>query len=191
MFTKFWYRNSEIWLNIEVNVCKTRVFNFNILIVISDQFVYIIDESGIPLLYLDNPLKTKSTKITPDMPEEFLFSGLVTAIMSFLEEMNQGKLKGFQTEKSNIFIYKLKTFSVIVVTDLNANIRVEELTELLKQLSLEVSFKLNSVPNQQEVWIVDESELKDLEDRIVQLLTEWSTKKNEDPAVKKVRDSLW
>lgn len=148
--------------------------------------IYILNNTGIPIVNVVEPLNDKSNVQAKD--DSYLFSGILSAIMSFMEEIKAGKLRQFNTELKNIHLYRNKDFSIAIITDLNDSIEPSLIEEMFKKIETEVFFFLNRAKG--EISFLPETEYEQLEQKIVTIVREIKSKEDEE-AVKRIKESLW
>lgn len=147
-----------------------------------------IDASGIPLFHLVDEENLQNAELGKD---PYLFSGVLSAIMTFLEDLKQGQLRKFQTEKLQIHIYNKDGFAVVFITENQKKIRQAKLNKLLQRMHLEFMFFYISTKRDDNLRIINTKELELLEKRLTQLLHEWEKQSEEENSIQEIRESLW
>lgn len=150
--------------------------------------LYMIDASGIPLFHLVDEENLQNAELGKD---PYLFSGVLSAIMTFLEDLKQGQLRKFQTEKLQIHIYNKDGFAVVFITENQKKIRQAKLNKLLQRMHLEFMFFYISTKRDDNLRIINTKELELLEKRLTQLLHEWEKQSEEENSIQEIRESLW
>ncbi len=148
------------------------------------QALYIISKSGIPLC---------SFVVSEEKaPDPLLFSGLLSAIRSFLLDTNVGELKQFITHSTEVYIEVLKAiddengdhYGIVLLKDSDQNIP----DDLIKLLIANISTNLDILKDK----IHDYKELEDeLRSIILPLIKDWEDLIKEDKIVKRLKEGLW
>ncbi|RMG28595.1 MAG: hypothetical protein D6732_18795 [Methanobacteriota archaeon] len=148
--------------------------------------IYVLNNNGIPILSVTDPLHRKATSTSKD--DTYLFSGILSAIMSFMEEIKAGKLRKFNTELKTIHLYRNKEFSIAVITDMNDSTEEAVIETLFSKIETEIFFFLNKAKG--EISLIPESEYEKLEQKIISIINEVKSKEDEE-AVRRIKESLW
>jgi len=118
--------------------------------------------------------------------EATLFSGVISAIQTILEEIDAGKPTYFTTATDEIFLEAAKEFAVAVVNKKGRSSNEEKVQKMIAEIITNVSFQFEDIPD---VGILSEDDLNQLDKIVEQALEKYNS--DESEAVKKLKESLW
>ncbi len=142
--------------------------------------LYVISQAGVPI-YSYNENETED--------QDILFSGLITAIKKFLEEINVGQVRQFTTESHIIQIYSNAGYAVVFIFDLSSGIDAESGKKLYNTILEQLG---DSIKMFEEAGTHFTDELETLLSlTISQSLAIWKEYIAQSKVSKKIQESLW
>lgn len=151
------------------------------------EAVYILNNSGIPILSMVQPLK-ESVSDNQDA-ESYLFSGILSAIMSIMEEINAGMLKKINTDRRYIHLYRNNDFSIAIITNLDDTLEDSVVEEIFSQIETEIFFFLDK--SKENISLISDSEWEVLEKKILSIIRNTYSDQEDQQAIKRIKESLW
>ena len=146
--------------------------------------LYVISKAGIPLHFYQ-----KGASQNPTEGRTTLFSGIISAIMKFLVEVDVGDVKNFITESNQISISSAPNFAIILINDINAKINEQDVTDLFTRLSSEIGLAL--IDYDDGMHISDEETINKLNDIFQRIIPAWENEAKKSQAAKRLKKSLW
>ncbi len=145
--------------------------------------LYVITKAGMPLFIYEPEHVSKTSE-----EARTLFSGMLTALMQFLIEVQVGEVKDFVTESNRVSISTTEEYAVVLVSDIAIKISDEDVTLLLDRARAELSLILH---NKSPMSVVS-NELDDIFNETFKRIVEnWEKEISKSEASKKMQKSLW
>lgn len=146
--------------------------------------LYVISKAGIPLHFYhqgasQNPTEGRTT----------LFSGIISAIMKFLVEVDVGDVKNFVTESNQISISSASNFAIILISDINAKLNEQDVNDLFNKLTNEIGLAL--IDYEDGTHISDEETIMKLNNIFERVIPAWENEVKKSEAAKRLKKSLW
>ncbi len=139
--------------------------------------LYIMADSGLPLYHY--------SFISQINADETLFSGFITAIQSFMNEINIGSAKYFQTSDNDIYIRNVKKIAYVLIIDTQSDISRDKLDKLLDEIE-------NKVGSELDIQNPKAPLNNNIIDKIVsKIVKDWTEHSNQSQPVQKLIDELW
>ncbi|MCE7733984.1 MAG: hypothetical protein GPJ54_03840 [Candidatus Heimdallarchaeota archaeon] len=145
--------------------------------------LYIITRAGMPLFIYEPEHVNKTSE-----EAQTLFSGMLTALMRFLVEVEVGEVKDFVTESNRVSISTTDDYAVVLVSEMATNLSDEDISLLLDRSRAEISLILQ---NKSPMSVVTNA-LDDLFNSVFErIIADWKKEISKSVASKKMQKSLW
>ena len=147
--------------------------------------LYIVKDDG-TLLYYNQLEAQKKTSIE----NATLFSGIISAIKHFLEEVEAGTIQEFQTNEKKIYIKNMDTLNLILIVDKKKVIDSSTIQNFLEKVAGKLSTIIEQFELKKEIHWNDKAidEINLITDNIFK---EFQLFCSESEASKKLMDTLW
>ncbi len=146
------------------------------------QSVYIISRSGLPIVAVGKDEKTQ------EFTEVALFSGIVSAIQTAMQEIDVGVPKFVDTKKFEIYIEIEEEFAVALVRESK---EVED-RDLMHEITAEILNKLNEkYDDLSDYNMLSESQISDIRAIISRLIQKGEKELSKRKATKIASNSFW
>ena len=146
------------------------------------QAVYIISRTGVPIYFKDRtPDEDDVTKVT-------LFSGVISAIRTVLQEVDAGEANYVTTQTHEVYVEATNDFAVALVKDIEDKFEREVINDMIAELITQITFNFTELP---EVGILNIEEEERMAKLIDNQMTKWEESVKDSQALKKMKDSLW
>lgn len=146
------------------------------------QSVYIISRSGLPIVAVGKDEKTQ------EFTEVALFSGIVSAIQTAMQEIDVGVPKFVDTKKFEIFIEIEEEFAVALVRESK---EVED-RDFMHEITAEILNKLNEkYDDLSDYNMLSESQISDIRAIISRLIQKGEKELSKRKATKIASNSFW
>ncbi|MEE9410918.1 MAG: hypothetical protein V3V41_08320 [Candidatus Heimdallarchaeota archaeon] len=146
------------------------------------QSVYIISRSGLPIVAVGKDEKTQ------EFTEVALFSGIVSAIQTAMQEIDVGVPKFVDTKKFEIYIEIEEEFAVALVRESK---EVED-RDLMHEITAEILNKLNEkYDDLSDYNMLSESQIDDIRAIISRLIQKGEKELSKRKATKIASNSFW
>ncbi len=146
------------------------------------QSVYIISRDGLPILTVGKDTKTQ------EFTDVALFSGILSAIQTAMEEIDIGVPKFVDTKKFEIFIELADEFAVALVRE---STEIEE-RDIMHEITAEILEKLDDkYDDLSDYNILSQDQLDDIKDIITKMIKKGEKEISKRKATKIISDSLW
>ncbi len=147
--------------------------------------LFIITHSGLPLYTYVTEGKVD------DSTNEVLFSGMISAILSFLGESNVGAAKSFTTETKFIYIRRLERFALISLTPIDdKKYTNENLDKLLVRLETLINFILTKFKDSELPYKSGEIS-ETLNEPIAEIINKWEKELKQSKASRTFKNGIW
>ena len=145
--------------------------------------LYVITKAGIPLFIYEPEHVNKTSE-----EAKALFSGMLTALMQFLVEVQVGEIKDFKSESNRVSISTTAEYAIVVVSDLSTKLSEEDLSLLLERSRAEISLMFH---NKSPLSVIS-IELDELfPSTFKRIVSNWEKEILKSEASKKMQKSLW
>jgi len=146
------------------------------------QSVYIISRDGLPILAVGKDAKTQ------EFTDVALFSGILSAIQTAMEEIDVGVPKFVDTKKFEIFIELADEFAVALVRE---STEIEE-RDIMHEITAEILEKLDAkYDDLSDYNILSQEQLDDIKEIITKMIKKGEKEISKRKATKIISDSLW
>ena len=146
------------------------------------QSVYIISRSGLPIVAVGKDEKTQ------EFTEVALFSGIVSAIQTAMQEIDVGVPKFVDTKKFEIYIEIEEEFAVALVRESK---EVED-RDFMHEITAEILNKLNEkYDDLSDYNMLSESQISDIRAIISRLIQKGEKELSKRKATKIASNSFW
>jgi len=146
------------------------------------QSVYIISRNGMPIVAVGKDEKTQ------EFTEVALFSGILSAIQTAMQEIDVGVPKFVDTKKFEIFIEIEDEFAVALVKES----KDEEERDFMHEITAEILNKLNEkYDDLSDYNMLSESQVQDIRSIISKLIQKGEKELSKRKATKIASDSFW
>ncbi len=146
------------------------------------QAVYIISRTGLPIVVVDKGDEHSS------FSDQALFSGIMTAIQSAMEEIDVGVPKFVDTEIFEVFIELSENFAVALLRkatkEVERNIMHEIKAEILKQI-------YDNFPKLSDYNLLTEKQLEQIREFIDTMIQKGDKEIAQRKATKIISDAFW
>ncbi|MCG3226752.1 MAG: roadblock/LC7 domain-containing protein [Candidatus Heimdallarchaeota archaeon] len=144
--------------------------------------VYIISRNGLPIIAVGKDEKDD------DFVEAALFSGILSAIQTAMQEIDVGVPKFVDTKKFEIFIELEEEFAVALVRE---STETEE-RDLMHDITAEILDKLDKkYDDLSDYNLLSDKQLQDIRALIVNMIQKGEKELSKRKATKIASDSLW
>ncbi|MHA2256195.1 MAG: hypothetical protein ACXAAM_08990 [Candidatus Heimdallarchaeaceae archaeon] len=144
--------------------------------------VYIISRNGLPIMAVGKEEKED------EFGEAALFSGILSAIQTAMQEIDVGIPKFVDTKKFEIFIELEEEFAVALVRE---STEIEE-RDLMHDITAEILEELDKkYEDLSDYNLLSDSQLKDIRKLIVRMILKGEKELSKRKATKIASDSLW
>lgn len=145
--------------------------------------LYVITKAGIPLFIYEPEHVRKTSE-----EAKTLFSGMLTALMKFLIEVEVGEVQDFVTESNRVSISSTTEYAIVLVSDIKTKLKDEDINTLLERAGSEITFILH---NKTPLSVIT-AEMDELFNMTFKRITEnWQKEISKTEASKKMHKSLW
>ncbi len=146
------------------------------------QAVYIISRTGVPIYFKERtPEEDDVTKVT-------LFSGVISAIRTVLQEIDAGEANYLTTQTHEVYVEATSDFAVALVKDIKDNFERESINDMIAELITQITFNFIELP---EVGILSFEQEIQMANIIEDLMAKWEDSVKDSQALKKIKDSFW
>ncbi len=146
------------------------------------QAVYIISRAGVPIYFKERtPEEDDVTKVT-------LFSGVISAIRTVLQEIDAGEANYLTTQTHEVYVEATNEFAVALVKDIKDKFEREVINDMIAELITQITFNFTELP---EVGILNAEEEEKMAKLIDEQMTIWDELVKDSQALKKIKDSFW
>ncbi|OLS32678.1 MAG: hypothetical protein HeimAB125_06460 [Candidatus Heimdallarchaeota archaeon AB_125] len=146
------------------------------------QAVYVISRSGIPIVVVDKGDENSS------FSDQALFSGILTAIQSAMEEIDVGVPKFVDTKKFEVFIELSDEIAVALLR--KGEIEVER--QIIHEMTSEILQNISSnFPNIGDYNLLSEEQIDEIEKYVEEMIEKGDKEIAKRKATKIVSDSFW
>ena len=144
--------------------------------------VYIISRTGVPIYFKERtPEEDDVTKVT-------LFSGVISAIRTVLQEIDAGEANYLTTQTHEVYVEATSDFAVALVKDIEDKFDRDTITSMISELATQITFNFMELP---EAGILSFEEEIQLANIIDDLLQRWDESIKDSKALKKIKESFW
>ncbi|MCG3220676.1 MAG: roadblock/LC7 domain-containing protein [Candidatus Heimdallarchaeota archaeon] len=144
--------------------------------------VYIISRNGLPIIAVGKDEKDD------DFVEAALFSGILSAIQTAMQEIDVGVPKFVDTKKFEIFIELEEEFAVALIRE---STETEE-RDLMHDITAEILDKLDKkYDDLSDYNLLSDEQLQDIRTLIVNMIQKGDKELSKRKATKIASDSLW
>jgi len=144
--------------------------------------VYIISRNGLPIIAVGKDEKDD------DFVEAALFSGILSAIQTAMQEIDVGVPKFVDTKKFEIFIELEEEFAVALIRE---STETEE-RDLMHDITAEILNKLDKkYDDLSDYNLLSDEQLQDIRTLIVNMIQKGDKELSKRKATKIASDSLW
>ena len=144
--------------------------------------LYIVSKTGQPLYFFD--FEKMGQQIIEDAT---LFSGMISAIRGFLNEMSIGEVSSFDTDKNRVYIRPIEDLAYVLIVDKSSNFSESMIQTLLKEFTTKIVIETNH----ETTVFITKQENQLLNQMIMMIYNSWQDANKESQAAKKVQDELW
>jgi predicted regulator of Ras-like GTPase activity (Roadblock/LC7/MglB family) len=146
------------------------------------QAVYIISRNGIPIVAVHNESDSQG------FTEVALFSGILSAIQTAMEEIDVGVPKFVDTKKFEIFIELAEEFAVALIRESKD---IED-RDYMHEITAEILQKLDDkYDDLSDYNMLDENQINDIRKIIVKLVEKGEKELSKRKATRIASDSFW
>ena len=146
------------------------------------QAVYVISRTGLPIVVVDKGDEHNS------FADKALFSGIMTAIQSAMEEIDVGVPKFVDTKKFEVFIELTDNFAVALLRkatkEVERSIMHEITAEILKQIS-------EKYPTLCDYNLLTDKQISEIESSIESMIQKGDKEIAQRKATKIISDAFW
>ncbi len=146
------------------------------------QAVYIISRTGLPIVVVDKGDENSS------FSDQALFSGIMTAIQSAMEEIDVGVPKFVDTKKFEVFIELSDEIAVALLRKAQIEIERSIIHEITAEILREISGRF---PNISDYNLLTEEQIVEIENFIEEMIEKGDKEIAQRKATKIVSDSFW
>ncbi len=146
------------------------------------QAVYIISRSGIPIVVVDRGDDDSS------FSDQALFSGILTAIQSAMEEIDVGVPKFVDTKKFEVFIELSDEIAVALLRKGDIEVERPIIHEITSEILQNIS---GNFPNIGEYNLLTEEQIDEIEKYVEEMIEKGDKEIVKRKATKIVSDSFW
>jgi hypothetical protein len=146
------------------------------------QAVYVISRSGIPIVVVDRGDEDSS------FSDQALFSGILTAIQSAMEEIDVGVPKFVDTKKFEVFIELSDDIAVALLRKGDVEVERPIIHEITSEILQKVS---GNFPNISEYNLLTEEQIDEIENFVEEMIERGDKEIAKRKATKIVSDSFW
>ncbi len=146
------------------------------------QAVYVISRTGLPIVVVDKGDEHSS------FTDKALFSGIMTAIQSAMEEIDVGVPKFVDTKKFEVFIELTDNFAVALLRRATKEVERNIMHEITAKILKDISTKY---PEISDYNLLSSKEIKEIEDSIELMMQNGDKEIAQRKATKIISDAFW
>jgi len=154
-----------------------QVFNFTMI-----QAVYVISRTGLPIVVVDKGDDNSS------FTDQALFSGIMTAIQSAMEEIDVGVPKFVDTKKFEVFIELTDNFAVALLRKATVEVERTIMHDITADILKEIDINFPTISDYN---LLTEDEKIDIEKSVEELMEKGDKEIAQRKATKIISDAFW
>ncbi len=146
------------------------------------QAVYVISRTGLPIVVVDKGDENSS------FANQALFSGIMTAIQSAMEEIDVGVPKFVDTKKFEVFIELTDDFAVALLRRATTEVERSIMHEITADILKEINSKYPSISDYN---LLTEEQVEEIEGSIELMMQNGDKEIAQRKATKIISDAFW
>ncbi len=148
---------------------------------------FVVDGAGVPIFQLmDHPPESRVEFVE----NPHLFTGLMTAILSFLEDLDHGSPNEFETDRYSFFVLKGQLLTAVLVLEHSERVDGKNIKNILEKILSEFTLFYMTKFEPGKFFSMTKPEQEYFETRVRTWLRELF-EFSELEEVRKLRESLW